>query len=236
MLRTGIGPATAQLRQAEVSSELPAAVPDDPATFRRVVRQAHGVPSHLTRACSAIPLADGDPSLGEAGEELLRRPCSGRRGAYLAAQGHPGRFSPPAPGRLLRLGAGGTPRGGAIRRGGNSQLEPPLGLLAGFPHAIEVIPGFRPGAVLAGQGRYQVNVICGVLDRDPPHPHVITFRIPPGAVHDARRDLRPLGVGEHPVLGGGADRVLSVAAAEYAAPGGLNMAETEMLSPEATTW
>jgi hypothetical protein len=208
VFRAGPGPAAAQFRQGQIGRELPAAVPDDPAIFRRMMPKADRVPRHVAGVSDAVPLADGYPGAGEAGEELLLRARPGRCGRDLAAQGYPGRLRPAAPGRLLRLGAGRPPGRGAIRRGSSGQPEPCLGSPACLPYPIEVVPDLRPGAVLPGQGCHQMNVIRGMPDCNPPNPQVITLTREPGTVHDLLRDLRPLGVGQDPVTGRGADRAM----------------------------
>ena len=83
-----------------------------------------------------------------------------------------------------------------------------LGLQAGLPDPVEVVPDLGPGAILAGQRRHQVNVIGGMTDRHPPHPQVIALESEPRAVHDLGRDLRPLRIGQDTVLGGGAYRAV----------------------------
>jgi hypothetical protein len=71
-----------------------------------------------------------------------------------------------------------------------AQPEPALGVLAGFPHPVKVIPSAGLCAVLAGQGRHDVNVIARVPDRRPPHPQVISLRRQPCAVHDPSHQVR----------------------------------------------
>ena len=201
-------PAGPQFGQSQVGGELAAAVPDHAAIPGRVARKADRVPGHLTRAGGAVPQPDQHPGLPQAGEELLFRARPGSGGAHLPPQGRAGRLVPSAPGRLLRLGAGGAPGGGAIRRSNGAQPEPALGVLAGFPHPVEVVPGAGLTAVLAGQGRHDVNVIRGVPDCHPPHPQIIIFWRQPRPVHDSCRYLRPLAIRQHPVLGRGTDRAV----------------------------
>ena len=167
--------------------------------------QADGIAGDLIGAGGAVPLADRHAGLGEAGEELLLAARPGRRGAHLPAQPDPRRLTPAAARRLFRLGPGRAPGRGAIRRSSTPQPEPRLSVLARFPHPVEVVPDPRPGPVLAGQRGHDVHVVSGVTDRDPPHAQVIARRRQPGAVHDLRRDLRPLRVRQQPVLWRGAD-------------------------------
>ena len=202
------GPPLPQLRKREVSRELPAAVPDGPPVPGGVVGQADRVPGHLTRAGDAVPLTGHHAGLGEAGEELLLCASPGRRHRHLAAQRHPGRFAPAAPGCLLRFGTGGAARRGAIRRGSHRQPEPHLNLPAGVAHLQEVVPDPRPGSVLPGQGGDDVNVVRRVPDRDPPHPQVVVRGGEPGPVHDRGRSFRPLRVRQHPVAWRGPERAM----------------------------
>src|SRR5205807_1710739 len=47
---------------------------------------------------------------------------------------------------------------------------PALRLLAGLARPVVVIPGLGPGAVLAGQGGHNVDVVRGMPHRHPPQP------------------------------------------------------------------
>ena len=152
-----------------------------------------------------MPLPDEHPSLLQPGEELPLRTRPGRRRAYFPAQGHSGGLIPPAPERLLRLGAAGLLRSGAIRGGRGSQPQPPLSVPTGLPHPEEVIPGPHSSAMRPGQHRHNVNVIRSVPDRDPPHAGLVIVDREAGPVHDLGCDTAPLFVGQHPVPRRGPD-------------------------------
>jgi hypothetical protein len=155
-----------------------------------------------------VAVADLHTGLGQAGEELVFRPCSGSGGADLPAERDPGWLGPAAPGRLLRLGAGGPPRRDAICRSGRAQAKLALCLLACLSHLEEVVPYLRAQAVLASQRRYQVDVIRSVPDRHPAHPEVIALRGEPSPVHDPPGDLRPFCVRQQPVPRRGPQRTV----------------------------
>jgi hypothetical protein len=163
-------PAGTQFGQGQVGGELAAAVPDHAAVPGRVARQADRVPGHLTGADRAVPQPDQHPRLPQAGEELMLGTRPSRRGAHLSPQSRPGHLAPSTPGRLLRFGTSRAPGPGAVRRSSAAQPQSALGVLAGLPHPVEVIPGAGLAAVLPGQSRHDVNVIRSVPDRHPPHP------------------------------------------------------------------
>ena len=127
----------------------------------------------------------------------------------MAAQRDPGRLVPSVTGGFAGLGAGGAAGRGAVGRGRAPQPVPLLGGQAGVPDPVAFVLHAGAGAVLAGQHRHQVDVVGAVADRDPAH-RVVFFpaRAQPGAVHHILRYLRPFGVGEHPVFGGGAHRAV----------------------------
>jgi hypothetical protein len=169
-------PPGAQLGQRQVGCELPAAVPDGVAVLVCVLGRADGVARCLARVDGAIPAADQYPGLGQAGEELLLGARSGGGGADLAAEPGAGRFVPATPDRLLSLGPGWPPRGGAVGWGGGTQAELAFRVLAGLPDPEVVVPDLRADLVLPGQGRDQVDVIRGVPDRHPAHREIVPGR------------------------------------------------------------
>src|SRR6266568_601650 len=193
-------PACPQLRQRQVGGELPAAVPDHRTVPGRVAGKTNRIPCHFTWIGDAVALADEHPGLLEPREELLLRARPGRRRAHLPAQRGPGRLIPPAPDRLLRLGARGPLGRGAIRRSGRPQPKPPLRIVASFPDPEKVVPDPRPRSVLAGQRRHNMHMIGGVAHRHPPHPQIIPLWRQPSPVHYPRRDLCPLRIRQHPVI------------------------------------
>jgi hypothetical protein len=72
---------------------------------------------------------------------------------------------------------------------------------------------------LAGQHRHDVDVVLAVADGDPADRVVVLpAGCEAGAVHDVTGDLRPLIIGQHLVLGGGADRAMPDRAFEAARP------------------
>src|ERR1019366_331861 len=99
-------------------------------------------------------------------------------------------------------------RRGAICRSGRAQAKLALCLLACLSHLVEVVPCLRAQAVLASQGRYQVDVIRSVPDRHPAHPEVIALRGEPSPAHDPHGDLRPLCVRQQPVPRRGPQRTV----------------------------
>lgn len=201
-------PPGAELGQRQVGCERPAAVPDRSAVPASVLGQADGVAGDLAGAGRAVPVTDQHTGLGQAGEEFLLSARSGRSAADFAAQPRPGWLLPSAPERLLGLRPGRPAGGGAVGRGGGTQAEVAFRVLAGLPDAEVVVPDLRADLVLPGQGRHQVDVIGGVPDRHPAHREVIPGRGEAGPVHDGGCHLRPLGVGQQSVLGGGADRAV----------------------------
>jgi hypothetical protein len=201
-------PAAAKLRQGEVGGKFPAAVPDHPAAAAHVVRQADGIAGHLAGVLGAVPLADQDPGGRELVEELAFRRRSGGRSADVPPQRYPGRLIPAAPSCLLRLGAARTPGGSAIRGWGRAKPELFLSGATCLPHPVEVVPEARLRAVLAGQGRHDVDVIVSMANCHPSHTGLVTLRCKAGAVHDLGCDARPLDVGQDPVSRCRADRAV----------------------------
>ena len=152
-------------------------------------------------------LRTSTPASAEPGEELILGARPARRSAHLAAQRRAGRLGPPAPGRLLRLGADRPPGGGTLRWCGTPQPEPALGRVACLAHPVEVIPDLRAVTVLAGQRGDNVNVVRSVPDRHPAHPEIVAVRRE-APVHDPRGNPRPFRVGQHPVIRRRPDRAM----------------------------
>src|ERR1019366_3577967 len=85
--------------KVRVCREFPAAVPDGLAVLGGVRREADGVPGHLAGVDCAVAVADLHTGLGQAGEELVFRPCSGSGGANLPGKPDPGWLGPGRPAR-----------------------------------------------------------------------------------------------------------------------------------------
>src|ERR1019366_3651717 len=81
VMGAAVSPAGPQLRQSEVCRQFPAAVPDGLAVLGDVIREADGVASHLAGVDCAVAVVDLHTGLGQAGEELVFRPCSRSGGA-----------------------------------------------------------------------------------------------------------------------------------------------------------
>ena len=99
----------------------------------------------------------------------------------------------------------------AVRSGPGHDAQPVLGL--DVAHRRDDLPPLvvqaGPAAVLAGQGRHDVDVVIAVVDRDPPHPLVLlAVAGQAGAVHDLRGDPHPRAVAQLRVLRRGADRAV----------------------------
>ena len=84
----------------------------------------------------------------------------------------------------------------------------PLDLEAGLTGTVEVVMREHSAAVLPHERRDDMDVVVGVPDRDPPHRVVVaaTSQSQPVDVHLG--DVSPLGVGQDPVAGGGAQRAV----------------------------
>jgi hypothetical protein len=88
---------------------------------------------------------------------------------------------------------------------GPLETEATLRGLASGTDLEEVIPDSRPGAVLSGQRRHDVNVIRGMPDRSPPHGPVVVRSRETGPLHNLLCDSGPLGAGQDQVAGRGPD-------------------------------
>ena len=193
----------------QVGGEFAAAVPDRVAVLGGVAGQRDRVPSNLPGVLGAGPDPDLHAGLAEAGEELLRVCRGGGGGRHVAPQRDARRLAEPAPCRLLSLRASRAPVRGAVGRRGGPEPVALLGSGAGVADPVAGVPGADPGAVLAGQHRYEVDVVGSVADGDPPHALVVlTMWGQPGAGHHVPRNLRPLRIGKHTVFGSGTHRAV----------------------------
>ncbi len=173
-----------------------------------MTRQPNRIAGDLARVERAVPLADQHPSGCQPVKELAFRPCSGHRTADVPTERYPGRLVPAAPRGLLRLGPARPLGGGAIRRRRGPQPEPFLRCPARLADPVEVVPDSWPGAILAGQGRHDVNVIVIMANCHPSDSGLVSSRGEAGAVHDLGCDVCPFGVGHDPVPRRGANRAV----------------------------
>ncbi len=230
----GAGPALVELGQGEVGGQFAAAVPHRFAAAGRVAGERDGIPGDLIGIAGAEPHADLHPGLVQPGEELHLAGGHGRRCADFACEGDAGGLVPAAAAGLLGLGAGGAGGRGAVTGCGAPQPEPALYREACLADPVVVVRQPGPAAVLAGQGRDDVNVVVSVPDGDPPDRVVfLPVRGQAGAVHDLPGDASPLVVAEHPVAGGGSDRAMPDRAAGRAgAERGDGLLEQAVQAPE----
>ncbi len=202
-------PAGAQLGQAQVGGELPAAVPDRSPGPCRIACECDRVAGDLARITAAVPDPHQDTGVPQVGEELLLAGRSSRRGVDGPAERDPGRFGSAVAAGLLLLRASRTTSRGSVGWRGAAETEALLRRLAGLPDPVEVVPVARTCSVLAGQHGHDVDVIRPVPDRDPADRLVVLLvGRQAGAVHDVAGQPSPLGVGQHPVPRRGPDHAM----------------------------
>ncbi|MEV7445641.1 hypothetical protein AB0O22_31660 [Streptomyces sp. NPDC091204] len=191
--------AFADAGQGQVVRERGSGEPDGPAaTVGAVPGQRDRVPDE--RAVVVASFAHADSGVAEPVEEIGVAVGERGRGADGALQGLPCGLGQAAAGGLLGLPGDGTAAGGPVQ--GGHRGEGPAGFegAGGGVHRGDVTTHAGVPAVLAGQGRRDVDVVVSVADRDPPAGLLVVVLRDARGVDHGGGDLAPFRVRQHAVV------------------------------------